>query len=118
MPSGPIEITGLSTGPVKHSTRPTITLAVSNLTGVTQVVRLSWYLAAAHDVTPWADAQVGSVPTQVTLGPWATSSIGIRGYRLAPIGQWELSAWSHYQQKPGVFTQADVLWLTQAVSVT
>lgn len=119
LPTGPIELTGIAApGPWVHATAGAVALTLSNLTGSSQVLQAWWYLAATSDQHPWTDASTGGQTAQVTLGPWATTTIAMRSYKLATAGRWELSAWVHYEQSSGTFAQTDALWLTQQVAVT
>ena len=118
MPTGPLELSGISDpSPWNHSTRQTINVTVTNLTGNRQVARVSWYLASENSTQPWVGFTARGLPVQVTLEPWATRVVTVRAVSVASAGHWELSAFAHYQVSPGTFSQADALWLAATLTV-
>jgi hypothetical protein len=118
-PSGPVELTGIGdTATWNHAVPNRVALSVSNLTGTNQAVEGWWYLAVPGDLHPWLDPSAIGVLARFTLGPWASTSVAVGAYKIPTAGQWELSAWIHYEESTGAFTQTDALLLAEPVTVS
>jgi len=89
-----------------------------NLTGRSHEMKASWYLAKGSEARPWLDAVAAGVSTRITLGPWTSATVSVTAYADAPIGSWQLSAWIHLNEQPGRLVQSDVLWVSEAITVT
>jgi hypothetical protein len=119
LPSGPVELISITTANNwTHARREEVMVGVRNLTGMKQITRLLWYLAAPNDAQPWVDGVAGGAVMQLQIEPWAAQTVVIRAYQTAPIGNWELSVWAHYESGAATFTQTDVMWLPEPVVVS
>jgi hypothetical protein len=118
VPSGPIEVVDVrAIGQWTRSRAQIAAVSISNLTGAPQSVRAWWFVAPVDDVKPWTDALASGTPVSVTLGPWATKTLSIRAPRSASGGRWQLSAWAHYETRPGAFIQSDAIWRDELITV-
>ena len=118
-PSGPIEISAIGDpGHWRHTAKHNIFMTFVNLTGRSHEMKASWYLAKGSEARPWLDAVAAGVSTRITLGPWTSATVSVTAYADAPIGSWQLSAWIHLNEQPGRLVQSDVLWVSEAITVT